>query len=310
MSLRRLPPLTALRAFEAAARHLSFVKAAAELSVTPAAVSHQVKALEADLGRALFSRLANGLALTDDGRALLPGLTEGFDHLARAASLTADRETAGRLTISVLPSLAVCWLAPRLPDFHRRHPEVELTLLAEDRPVHFQAGEADMAIRYGAGRYPGLRADLLMTEEVMPVCVPTLRDGDPPLRKMGDIRRHTLLHDLGVTATEPWLSWRTWLRAAKLTDVDADAGHAYGHSNLTVGAALAGLGVAIGRSVLIADHLRDGSLVPLFGLRRPADYAYYVVSPEARADQPRIAAMRTWLFEMAGRSASERPNGG
>ena len=188
---RRLPPLNALRAFEAAARHLSFTKAAGELSVTPAAVSHQVKALEDYFGIQLFRRLTRALLLTDAGQTALPALRDGFDKLAEASERLRAHDARGMLTVSVSPSFAAKWLVPRLDDFRTVHPDIDLRLDASDTIVDLARGEADLSIRYGPGGYRDLRVDLLFEAEVFPVCAPGLCDGQHPLREPADLHRHT-----------------------------------------------------------------------------------------------------------------------
>ena len=299
--VRHLPPLNALRAFEAAARHLSFTRAAEELHVTPAAVSHQVKALEDQLGIRLFRRLVRGLVLTDAGRAYLPGLTEGLDALARATDTLRETGLKGLLTVSALPSLATRWLVPRLAGFGRLYPDIDVAVRADHHVVDFTSEDVDCAIRHGRGRYPGLRTDLLMTEEIFPVCSPKLLEGPRPLRRMEDLRHHTLLHDAVALPHEPWLTWAAWLRAAELTGVNPNRGPSFSDSNMLLQAAVAGQGVALGRTALTIDDLRAGRLVRPLPVSRPADCANYLVAPEATADQPKIAAFRAWLIDLIDR---------
>jgi len=294
---RRLPPLNALRAFEAAARHGGFARAAGELSVTPAAVSHQVKALEAFLGVALFERLPHGLRLTPAGAAYLPELSRGFDQLARAEGRLRGPEVRGPLVVSVLPSLAARWLAPRLSAFHRRHPEVELRVLSAWENADLAAGEADVGLRYGSGDYPGFTVLKVMEERLFPVCAPTLlAAGERPLRDWPDIVLHTLLEDDQVRPDEPWIAFDPWLRRHGLGR-EAVRRLWFTDANALMAAALAGLGVAMGRSALVAEDLRDGRLVRPFLDSRPADYAYFAVVTEEAAESPRVRAFLGWLRE-------------
>ena len=301
---RRLPPLNALRAFEVAARHLSFTKAAEELYVTQAAISHQVKALEEALGVQLFRRLNRRLMLTDAGQLYLPALTAAFDGIDAATGRLRADENAGSLTVSVANSLAAKWLLPRLPRFRERHPEIDVEISAADRLVDFGRDNADMGIRYGLGNYPGLKVDPLMEDTVFPVCSPQLVngrlvDGPPPLRAPEDLRRHTLLHDDVGTGEAP--NWRRWLTAAGVTGVNPERGPRYSHSSLVLQAAIDGQGVALGRSSLVSLDLEAGRLVQPFGPALPSHYACYVVSPVATAERPKIKAFRDWLLEEAGR---------
>lgn len=290
----RLPPLNSLRAFEAAARLGGFVKAASELNVTPAAVSHQIKTLEAHLGTAVFRRRPRGLALTDAGRSLLPDLGRGFAHLARAARAVAAEGLSGPLTISVAPSFAALWLVPRLGSFYGAYPEIELRLRAELRLADFVKDDVDLALRHGFGRYPGARSVFLMREEVFPVCAPSLLNRTPPLRRLADLRHAALLHDTDLNTAEPSLEWANWLLDG--AGVDARRGPRFSDAILTTEAAVRGHGVALGRTMLTADHLAAGRLVRPFGaLARPADFGHFAVTPEAVADAPKVAAFLAWL---------------
>lgn len=300
--MRTLPPLNALRAFEAAARHASFVAAADELAVTPAAVSQQVRHLEQLLGVELFRRLPRGLVLTEAGRAALPELSKGFAHLARAVEDLRGGSLAGPLVVSAIPSFAARWLVPRLPNFVQAYPDIEVTLRAELRRVDFAKEEVDVGIRYGRGVYPGLHTRLLLTEEVFPVCAPSLLSGPKPLRRIEDLRHHTLLHDRQLTGDEPTLEWASWLRGAGITDVDVTRGPGFTDAVMMMDAAARGMGVALGRSALVADDLVTGRLVRPFPLARPADYAYYVVTPEGHERHPRVRTFLDWLEEEAARS--------
>ncbi|MCP5151952.1 MAG: transcriptional regulator GcvA [Ectothiorhodospiraceae bacterium] len=300
---RRLPPLTALRAFEAAARHLSFTRAAAELHVTQAAVSHQVRGLEEQLGVKLFRRTSRHLLLTDAGQACLPKLSAGFDLIEAAMREVHRSSGVGAVTVSVLPSFAASWLVPRIGRFRQAWPDIDLRIDASEGLADFRRGDVDVAIRYGRGSYPGLRADRLMAEDVYPVCSPRLRTGPRPLRTPADLAHHTLLHGDGP------IDWRTWLRAAGVHGIDTDRGLTYVNSAMLIQAAVAGQGVALARSVLAADGLASGQLVRPFALRLPSDYAYYFVCPLDTAELPRIAALREWLLAEARGTEAWRADG-
>jgi LysR family glycine cleavage system transcriptional activator len=292
---RRLPPLNALRAFEAAARHLSFTRAAEELHVTQAAVSHQVKALEERLGVLLFRRLNRALLLTDAGQAYLPAIRDAFDAIAQATRRLKAQETTGTLTVTTLDSFAAKWLVPRLGRFRARHPEIDVRISTSGGLVDFAREDVDLGIRYGRGAYPGLHAVRFLTEEFFPVCSPALVAGDKPLETPADLRHHTLLHD------NMRLDWRMWLMAAGVEGVDPTRGPAFSLSSLVVQAAVDGQGVALGRSALVADDLAAGRLVRPFTVSLPADFAYYIVYPAPAARQPKIVAFRDWLLEEAPR---------
>ncbi|MDP6788489.1 MAG: transcriptional regulator GcvA [Rhodospirillales bacterium] len=289
----RLPPLNALRVFEAAARHLSFTRAARELNVTQAAVSHQIKGLEAHLGLKLFRRLSRTLLLTDQGQAYFPPVRDALAALAQATKRLEAQDAGGTITVSTLTSFAANWLVPRLRRFRALCPDVDVHISTTDDVVDFGRDDVDMAIRYGGGVWRGLDAVRLMTEEVFPVCSPSLLEDGPPLRNPADLGRHTLLHD------DMREDWQMWLLAAGADHLDATRGPGFQHSNLVVQAAVAGEGVALGRSVLVADDLAQGRLVKPFDTSLPAEYAYYVVCPKADAKRPKIAAFRQWLLNEA-----------
>jgi LysR family glycine cleavage system transcriptional activator len=299
---RRLPPLGSLRAFEAAARHESFVKAADELAVTPAAISQQIRVLEADLGVTLFRRLARGLVLTQAGRSALPELGRAFAHLARAVEGVRGGSLVGPLVVSVIPSFAGRWLVPRLGGFVAAYPEIEITVRAELRNVDFTREDVDVGIRYGKGIYPGLDTRRLLTEEVFPVCAPALLAGEKPMRRLDDLRHHTLLHDRQLSSEEPSLYWRTWLRDFGVDGWDADRGPGFTDSLMMLTACERGLGVALGRGGLCAEELANGRLARPFPQSRPADYAYYVVAPAGHAEAPRVHAFIGWLEGEAART--------
>lgn len=290
----RLPPLNAIRAFEAAARLGGFVKAANELNVTPAAVSHQVKSLEAHLGIHLFNRRPRGLELNSAGQELLPEISRGLAQFARAIGALSGGELAGRLTVNTAPSFATLWLVPRLETFIRAYPDIRVRLLAADVAPDLNLGTVDIRIPFGAGRFPGLKSRLLMQDTIFPVCAPSLLN-HKPLRRFSDLRDHTLLHDINIDADEPTMTWARWLRDAGL-DAGVPAGHVeFGNSILLTEAAVRGLGVALGRMSLVRNHLETGRLVRPLKMSRPADYAYYLVTTEAGAERPRVKVFLDWI---------------
>jgi LysR family glycine cleavage system transcriptional activator len=301
---RNLPPLNSLRAFEAAARHLSFTKAAEELHVTPAAISHQIKALEEQLGVPLFRRLTRALRLTEAGQAALPPMRDGFDKLADAVDLLRAHEESGAITVSLDPSFAAKWLVPRLDRFRSAHPDVDVRLDATEKLVDFQRDNVDLAIRYGGGIYPGLDSKRLFSQEIFPVCSPKLLEGPAPLEKPDELRRHTLLHldwDLeDVTAA----NWRMWLLAAGIHDIDFTRGPVFSMTSLALQAAIEGQGVALASSVLAGDDLAAGRLVMPFDLSvcDPLDFAYHIVVPKRTADLPKVTAFKTWLLDEVART--------
>ena len=301
---RPLPPLNALRAFESAGRHLSFTKATVELSVTPAAISHQVKALEGLLEVPLFRRLTRALRLTDAGQAALPTLSQGFDKLAQGVEQMRAHCESGVLTISVSPSFGAMWLMPRLEHFRSRHPDIEIRIDGTDRLVDLARDVADVALRYGPGGYNGVRLDCLFSPVNTPVCSPALLSGEHPFRQPDDLRHHTLLH---VDWKDAEASWRMWLLASGLHDIDPTRGPRFTIENMAVQAALDGHGVALIGDILVADDLAAGRLVRPFdpSLSTPLTFSYYLLSAKDSAEQPKVAAFRDWLLEEVRASRPE-----
>lgn len=295
---RQLPPLSALVAFEAAARHLSFTRGARELHVTQAAVSHQVRALEEDLGVPLFLRRTRALRLTDEGTRLLPVVRDALDRLDEVGRSLRGGATPHTLRVSAVPSLTARWLVPRLGRFRELHPDIDVLLAPTAELADFGRGEADIGVRYGRGVYPGLRSDRLFGEELVPVCSPALLRGPRALREPGDLRHAVLLHD------EVHDDWRRWLLAAGVSGVDPTRGPVYIDSSMLVQAAMAGQGVALARRRLAELELAEGRLVRLFAISLPVEFAYYVVSPEATAERPKIRAFREWLLAEARAGAA------
>ena len=295
---RRLPPLNALRAFEAAARHLNFSRAADELSVTPGAVSQQIQNLEDYVGGPLFKRTPRGLLLTDSAQIALPALREAFDSLAEAATLLTAQTEGRRLTVTAAPSFAAKWLVPRLGRFETAYPSVDVWLSADMEVVDFASGEIDVAIRYGAGPYPGLETIRLMHETVIPVMSPELLDREPVIEPR-DLTRHILLHDGSPDADESCPDWQMWLAARGVKNADATRGPRFNQSSLVVEAAVGGRGVALAKRALAQDDLDAGRLVAPIADSTAVDFAYSVVHPKAKARLPQVKAFVGWLRQEA-----------
>mgnify|MGYP006422930299 CR=1 FL=1 len=291
---RKLPSLSALNAFEAAAQLMSFKEAADRLCRTPSAVSHQIRGLERELGVALFHRERAGLQLTQAGREYFEAVHSALAALGEAtACMRAGRVQDGRVTLSLFPSLAVRWLIPRLHAFRERYPEVEIELLSSLRPVDLDSGVVDAAIRFGTGAWPGMRCDPLMPEDVLPVCAPALARGPTPVRSASDLARVELLHN-GAHPGE----WRDWLARAGVEGVNPERGPVLDASNEVLAAAANGLGVALGRTPLVDTDLASGRLVAPIGGRVRSPGRYWLVAPQASADRPEVAAFREWLVEL------------
>ena len=287
-----LPSLNGLRAFEAAARLLSFTRAAAELNVTQTAVSHQIRRLEDQLGLRLFVRRNRALLLTREAQAYLPAVSSAFEDLRRATARLRRADHDGVLIVSTMPSLAAKWLLARVAGFQDLHPGIAVHITTSTRLVDFQREKADMAIRYGRGNWLGLRADWLMADDIFPVCSPALLSGRKPLRRPDDLVHHTLLHNTSWPE-----DWRLWLTSAGLSAALATGrGLNFDDTVMTIQAAIEGLGVALGWSRLVEADIAAGRLVAPFDTVLPAEAGYYVVVPEAMADAPKIALFREWLI--------------
>src|ERR1700730_3843992 len=289
---RRLPPLNALLSFEAAARHLSFSRAADELRVTHGAVSHAVRNLEGRLGVQLMIRATRSVRLTPIGASFAAEIREILERLAAATS-AATGQTSEIVSVSTIDSLAARWLMPRLSRFRRVHGDIDVRVATSERLADFVSDGIDIAIRCGGGQYPGLSAELLMKEDHFPVCSAKLLKGRHPLRKPADLARHTLLHDVFT------VDWAIWLHTAGIHPIDPHRGPTFLSSDHSIQAAVRGEGVVLGRSALVADELAAGRLVRAFALSLPGGVAYYVVYPPRVLHRPNVKAFRDWLMAEA-----------
>ncbi|KRA81895.1 LysR family transcriptional regulator [Lysobacter sp. Root667] len=295
MNPRRLPPLGALRAFEAAARLASFKRAADELAVTPTAISHQIRLLEDQLGVRLFERRTRQVALTADAAQLYPVLREGFDAFAAAVAAIAARRARRAITLSATVSFTAKWLVPRVAAFRAAYPDFDLRLHASDDPVDLHAGVADAAIRYGHGPYPGLICLPLIDDVFAPVCSPRLG-----VRVPADLRSQPLLHVEWRHPAARTPSWRGWCERADLRGVEVDAGLRYTDDSHAIQAAIAGQGVALLSLALVADDLASGLLVQPFGPSLEG-YRHNLVYPDGGPPGAEVAALRDWLLaQVAG----------
>jgi LysR family transcriptional regulator, glycine cleavage system transcriptional activator len=311
MALRetgRFPPLNALRAFEAAARLLSFKKAARELHVTPGAVSHQVKLLEDHLGVALFRRLTRALELTPEAQAMLPKVREGLECLMAAVDQVRARERTTALTVMAPPGFATRWLVPRLARFTDAHPEIQLHVASRNGMIDagdegLQVPDGDGApvlmVRFGRGQYPGLQVEKVFSAVYVPVCSPRLLQGEHPLRKPSDLRFHTLLHDDTVVEEGARPSWDDFLESVGVEGVDSGRGPHFSDASLAMDAAIEGMGVTLAMKPLVRPDVEAGRLAMPFDVTAPTSYAYYLLIPENDADKDSVAAFRSWLLEEA-----------
>jgi LysR family transcriptional regulator, glycine cleavage system transcriptional activator len=289
--MRRLPALGSLRAFEAAARHESFKHAASELSVTPTAISHQIRQLEAEIGRPLFLRQTRSVTLTAEGDAFFVPLRQAFDSMADAVSAIKRRPARRVATLSATTAFTARLLVPRVSGFRNLHANWDLRLQAVDQPANLEAGEADAAIRYGLGRYPGLTTVPLLVDQFAPVCSPRLG-----LRSIDDLSEVALIHFEWrfATAKRALPCWRLWAAKSGLATVDADSGITFSDENAAIQAAIAGQGVALLSLTLVASELASGALIQPFGPTLEGR-RYDLVYPVGAESRPAVDALRRWL---------------
>lgn len=307
---RPIPPLNPLRTFEVAARHLSFTRAAEELFVTAAAVSHQIKTLEESLGVVLFVRQPKSLELTKAGEAYLPGIQRAFKQMAEATHQLHLRGNPSTLRINVPPTFAVKWLIPRLVRFLKAHPAIDVKVSTSAQSVDFDREGFDLAVRYGRGVYPGLRAELCLPVEVFPVCSPVLLQGEPPLRVPADLKHHTLLHDDSTYTDVSNPNWAMWLDHAGVEGVDATRGPSFWPSHLVINAAIDGMGVALAKRNWVDRDIEEGRLVRPFDLSLPVEFSYFLVYPESRAEDQMIATFVAWVRGEVAKDNAARTRGG
>jgi LysR family transcriptional regulator, glycine cleavage system transcriptional activator len=294
------PPLNALRAFEAAARRLSFTKAAEDLDVTPGAISQQIKILEDFVGQPLFRRLGRAVELTDSARIAMPLLRDAFervDDAVRQMRLPLRRE---RVSVSAAPSFASKWLVPRMDKFQAANPNVQVWVAADMNLVDFAYADVDVAVRYGPGFYEGVVSEKLMTEEVLPVCSPALLADRKPLKTPQDLVGHTLLHDTGTDIDPSCPDWSMWLAARGISGADTNQGLRFNQSAMVIDAAASGRGVALAKRAIAAADLQSGRLVaPFAGEGDKVGFAYWIVRPKGRTMTPALKSFLDWLKEEA-----------
>jgi len=294
--LRRLPPLNALKAFEAAARSESFTRAAEELNVTQGAVSHQVKALEATLGIKLFHRERQRLAMTEAGRDYLAVVRDALDRIAVGTERLVQRQSAGVLTVSTSPDFAAKWLVHRLGRFAERHPDIDLRISATAHHVDFAREEVDLAIRHGDGDWAGLDVTRLCSEQLFPVCSPKLVSGRNRIAKAADLLKFPLLR------LDDWKTWTRWFEAAGVSDPVAN-GPILNRASMLIDAAVDGQGVALARTALAAWDLINGRLIRPIDVALRMSNTYWIVCPKVTASVPKIATFRNWLLAEAAEDA-------
>jgi LysR family glycine cleavage system transcriptional activator len=293
--MARLPSLDTLRVFSVAARHLSFTKAAEELHLTQSAISHRVRALEEELDVLLFNRLTRRLTLTPAGKALAQRVERAVSDIARAIDGLDEDSEERRLTVTTLPSVASRWLVPRLPRFQALHPAIELQVIADPTPLDLRSARIDVAIRFGAGAYPGYATAMLMPDSVLPVCAPRLIASRRPTRTIDQMFDLPLLHDSSTEGDGSGSDWRSWLGHVGRSDVSCAHGQRFSDARLLIDAAALGLGVALARASLVADLLADGTLICPLRLSAPTAFAYYLLALPEADSLAKVAAFRAWL---------------
>ncbi len=286
----RLPPLNALRAFEGVARHLSFKKAAKELFVTPAAVSHQVKILEQHLEVVLFVRLNRAIELTEQGRVLYLGVHDGLAQLAVAVDRVRPNQQDHALVIGMGPAFAAKWFAPRLYRFISSYPEIDARISANLAFSDFGPGGIDVTIRFSHGIQPGYFHQLLVSESVVPVCSPNLQ-----LKEPGELRNQVLIHDDSLSGFPVEADWNAWLKRMEITGVESAKGPRFSQADHGIDAAIEGAGVLLARKTLAANDLRSGRLVKPFPLELETNLGFYFVCPQGTENEPKVKAFRHWL---------------
>jgi LysR family glycine cleavage system transcriptional activator len=297
---RLLPGTRALRTLEAAARHLNFTRAADELGLTPAAVSHQIKEIEDQLGLVLFTRTSRTIRLTEAGAVLFEASTDALDLLGRAVSRARKMTRAtALLKVTLDAQFATKWLMRRVDDFRRQRPGIELRFDITYEVRDFDLDDVDVGIRFGAGRYPGLRAHRLFDNIIIPVCSPSLLVSGPPLVVPRDLFLHTLAHIEWARQGVTWPNWRMWMAAAGVDDFDDSRTVVFGTSADAVQAALDGNAVALADFAMVANDLSEGRLVRPFelGIRVAPEFGYFLVYPTSAEGDPRIVAFREWLLD-------------
>lgn len=302
--VRPIPGTGSLRVFEAAGRHLNFTRAAEELHVTPAAVSHQIKEFEDQLDIRLLERTSRSMRLTSAGEILHAAVTEALAGLTRAVGQMQRRRDSAALRVTASTSVAARWLVPRLDDFMQAMPGVDVRLDVSDRVRDFGRDEIDVAIRFGNGNYPGYRADRLFDNTIFPVCSPALLRTKKPLLHPRDLLQHRLIHVEWSAPGVIWPNWRMWLLAAGVTDYQETAGLRLDNSGLALQAAIDGQGVALGDSSLVSDDLTAGRLVQPFAvtIKGPPQFAYYVISPIETQNDPLVRSFRDWILDEAAKT--------
>ena len=289
-----------LKVFLAAARHLSFTQAGEELHITTGAVSQQIKALEDWLGFKLFRRLARHLELTDEGQRLLAAVDPAYAAVDLAVGRLRGGTLSGVVRLRSLPSFLAIWLVPRMPKLMRRHPAIELQVEAEDSIRSLRDGEFDLAIDLNDGTYPGFQSTVLVEEEIFPVCSPQLMQERPPLDTPDRLDHYPVLHDMTAwRGSQPYAEWERYLKAIGASHVNVRRGYMFNRNQITIQAAIAGMGVAFARRTLTTTELESGQLIAPFAQSVPTGKRYCLVYPSGALDDQRVSAVHDWIVDEA-----------
>jgi LysR family glycine cleavage system transcriptional activator len=299
--LRHIPGLQSLKAFDAAARHLSFTRAAAELNVTPAAVSHQIRELEDLIGTSLFQRTSRTMSLTRPGQIFRVAVSDALEGLSSALQRIRQATSPDQIRVTASPSIAAKWLVPRLDRFLQTVPGVDVRIDVSSTTVDFDREDVDVAIRFGNGDYPDLAVERLFQDTLFPVCSPKLLVGKPPLREPRDLLQFTLIHLDWQAQGAVWPTWRMWMLAAGVKDFNDSRGYHFSQTSLAIQAAIDGKGVALGDSTLVADDIAEGRLVRPFelSLKSPVQFAYHLITRKDGLERPLIRAFHDWVLSEA-----------
>lgn len=300
--MARTPSLDALRIFAVAARHLSFTEAAGELNLTQSAVSHRIRALEDELGVALFKRLTRRLELTHQGRTLAHRVDHAIGDIDRSIAGLSQPDNARPLKVTMLPSVASRWLIPRLPRIRSRHPDLEVQVIADPRLLDLRAEGIDLAIRFGRAPHPGYAVTRLMSDRVLPVCAPDLLARSGPINSIDALLALPLLHDFATDGDGSDSDWRAWLDHLGRPDATCQSGQYFSEAGMLIDAAVLGLGVALARTSLVADQIASGALICPLRLTAPTAFTYYLLGLPEAATSPRIALFRSLLVAEAART--------
>lgn len=299
--MRSLPPLNSLRAFESAARHLSFSKAASELNVTPGAVSQQIKLLEDFLSINLFHRKNRQILLTQSGQLLLPKLNEGFDLIAKAVHSIQSKDEDTPLTITAPPAFISKWLIPKLSSFNQQHPSIDVRIDSSKRLIDFDNEDVDVGIRFSQEKDTSLDSTHLLSFNIIAVCSPELLKQGHGLHNPSDLNHYTLLNYNGGNKENSWPDWEMWLSAMQINNIDQSHSIVFNQTEMMLQAAIEGQGVALSSTIFAENDIQAGRLVQPFKLSMPISFSYYLVTSTQKSKLKKVNTFKKWIIEQASR---------